>query len=177
MLQAFDSSVYLYSCFQQKSLISVMCPSVTVGGVEARKTAPENGQDVTAPQTGHILPAIQRLCVNPKNLLQSVRIRTNLSPLTIQGWQWPLRRSGDLRTSWAPRKQRPCSGCFRLTCQTSVHHRGSQACFRPETRAVTMERQRRPQSVVNQNIKEWRGHMENHLPLGQQERGRLMYSD
>lgn len=176
-LLSFDPSLHLYSHFQQKSLVSVMNMLVTAAGGKVRETSQASGQDIPAPQTGQVLPAVQRPCFKTKNQkphMQSVRIRTSPSPLITQGWRWLLQRSGDCRSSQAHRKHRTWSECCRVVCQTSlVQHQGSQLC---RTETVMMGRQRCPRSAVKKNIKEWRGYLRN-LPLGQQGRGRLMSWD
>lgn len=101
-LLTFDPSLHLYSPFQQRSLVSVMNMPVTAVGGKVRETFQASGQDVPAPQTGRVLPAIQRPCFITKNQkphMQSVRIRTSLSLLITQGWRWPLQRSGDCRST------------------------------------------------------------------------------
>lgn len=155
---------------------------VTTGGRKVWETTQASGQDVPAPQIDQILAAIQRPCFRTKHqkhaYMQSVRIRTSPSPLITQGWQWPLQGSGDCRSSGGPHKHRTWSGCCSVLCQTSlVQHQGSQLCPRTETGSVRMGRQRCPRAVENQNVKKWPGYLENHLTLGQQERGWLMSWD
>lgn len=180
-LLTFDPSLHLYSHFQQKSLVSVMSLPVTAVGGKVGETSQASRQDVPAPQAGQVLPAIQRPCFrtkNPKPHMQSVSIRTSPSALITPGWRWPLLRSGDHRSSSAPRKHRTWSGCCRVDCQTSLaQHQGSQLCLRPETGWAMMGRQWCRRSVVEQNVKEWGGYLGKRRALGQQERGQLMSWD
>lgn len=155
-------------------------PVTAVGG-KASETFQARGQDVPAPQRGQVLPAVLGPCFKTKNQkppMRPVKIRTSPSPLIAQGWRWPLQRSGDCRSSQAPRRHTTWSGCFRAACQTSlVKPPGGRRCLRTEAGSVMVGGRRCPRSVASPTMKQRRGYLGNPLPLGQQERARLMSWD